>query len=509
MDVNSYLVIFCVGIGFGGYVLVSSSDSQDMEYKVNIGVITDCSNTSRGNGCDERAETIHVNNTTFTFNLLRIHIATSEIYDVTQAIKRSRENVDFYLVLSIPPPMSPTLGILQRLGIPYMRMCVLLTSDNRQTICLPKHGENLYLQKNTLYLKNATETSDLTPRGCHDKTCDTGPNQPTDDVAHNLHGSDVYSADNYLSRIVTSLVSAEKWEHVLIFYEAVFGNDMGSLFDAFSKIGLIARSTHVIDRLSEDEFIRIFDKSSEVGKQEPFQIAVLCKNMCSKLLKAITVYDLQKKGTKAVYYFTEILVVSMASSDTFYQELNVSTFNNIAVVTLPLWVSSKNEHNIDCTEGHSSIMQYLHTALEATTLGNSNEMTTVPNILLDQMEMYQVSLASLWFPVETLIWDRDGRSLRRVGLIHLTGERKLSGSLFPNKDFGFNGRQLLVSSLAFYPFVENVGNDSYDGLCFDILRQLAVDMNFTYRLTTSPDLEWGVTDDQGHWSGLIGQLQRN
>ncbi|XP_033761043.1 glutamate receptor ionotropic, delta-2-like isoform X2 [Pecten maximus] len=449
------------------------------------------------------------------FNILWINITTSEIYDVTQTIERSRNSVDIFLVFKIPLPTSQAIGVLQELGIPYIRMCVIMTTGGPQAICLPKYGSNLNFRKNILYSDDAKENTDQTLTGCRDSTCDVQSNscQPDKDMAMNCNGSDVYPIDNdsniHLSRIVTSLMATEKWKNVLIFYESVFEKNMRFLFDDMSKYDFIARSTHIIDRTAEKEFLDIFEKSTAVGEQKSLQIAVLCKDKCLKVLEAIKTYDEQKKALKAVYYFAELLLVSTGSSEKFHDALNDSTFHNIAIVSLPSWVSGEDEMERNCSNEYSSMMHLIHSAAKMTLIKNYSGQTTFSNMFLEQMEKYQTSLSLLWFPVDTLMWNRDGRFLHRVGLIHLSGGHSLSESLFPNKEFGFNGRQLLVSTLAYYPFVEHLGNNSYDGLCFDILRQLAKDMNFTYRLTTSPDLEWGVTDERGLWSGLIGQLQRN
>ncbi len=33
-------------------------------------------------------------------------------------------------------------------------------------------------------------------------------------------------------------------------------------------------------------------------------------------------------------------------------------------------------------------------------------------------------------------------------------------------------------------------------------------MNFTYQLGSPPDGQWGAKQDDGTWSGMVGQLER-
>ncbi|XP_033741782.1 glutamate receptor ionotropic, kainate 3-like [Pecten maximus] len=111
------------------------------------------------------------------------------------------------------------------------------------------------------------------------------------------------------------------------------------------------------------------------------------------------------------------------------------------------------------------------------------------------------------FTIQTLMWRDDGRELSPVGSINLNGEKDLHSDVFPNVDFGFNQRKFIVSTQPVFPF-EYKTNNSFEGLCIDLLAQLAVELNFTFEVIVSPDGDFGVMLDNGSWTGLIGQLQR-
>lgn len=48
----------------------------------------------------------------------------------------------------------------------------------------------------------------------------------------------------------------------------------------------------------------------------------------------------------------------------------------------------------------------------------------------------------------------------------------------------------------------------WDGLTFDILNQLAKDLNFTYEVIESPDGTWGIDIGNNTWNGVFGQVVR-
>ena len=74
-----------------------------------------------------------------------------------------------------------------------------------------------------------------------------------------------------------------------------------------------------------------------------------------------------------------------------------------------------------------------------------------------------------------------------------------------------NGKQLIVSVLRWPPFFDyTLDQEGFvvdpKGLLFDILQELANNLNFTTIMTTPKDGQWGSKTDKGDYTGLIGDL---
>ncbi|XP_067682646.1 glutamate receptor ionotropic, delta-1-like [Haliotis asinina] len=111
--------------------------------------------------------------------------------------------------------------------------------------------------------------------------------------------------------------------------------------------------------------------------------------------------------------------------------------------------------------------------------------------------------------IHTLLYKGKRRELSLVGQYDLLGDVHITEELFPNLKLGFNGRLLTVSTKEYAPYVSIQRNGSvvkFDGLCVDLLSNVAKALNFTYQLTETPDGQWG-TFVNGSWNGLIRQLQ--
>ncbi|CAD5116620.1 DgyrCDS5493 [Dimorphilus gyrociliatus] len=83
--------------------------------------------------------------------------------------------------------------------------------------------------------------------------------------------------------------------------------------------------------------------------------------------------------------------------------------------------------------------------------------------------------------------------------------------LYPNDHSGLNGRRFLVTSLPYSFFQKKtvIGNLTiWEGLTFDILNQLAQDLNFTYDVIEPADGNWGIDIGNGSWNGMMGQVIR-
>ena len=50
------------------------------------------------------------------------------------------------------------------------------------------------------------------------------------------------------------------------------------------------------------------------------------------------------------------------------------------------------------------------------------------------------------------------------------------------------------------------GNDRYEGFCIDLLKELAKEVNFTYRIRVLSEKRYGQQFANGTWDGLIDEL---
>ncbi|KAK2172269.1 hypothetical protein NP493_975g02012 [Ridgeia piscesae] len=114
------------------------------------------------------------------------------------------------------------------------------------------------------------------------------------------------------------------------------------------------------------------------------------------------------------------------------------------------------------------------------------------------------------FKVFTAFYEKDGRKFQQIGnyessKLCLTSDQ----DMFPNVKFGLNGRHLIVSTNYWSSFMTKTitnGRVTYKGLCYDMLKEMAKTMNFSYTIVEPPDGQWGVISN-GTYNGVIGQLQ--
>ncbi|XP_062567755.1 glutamate receptor ionotropic, kainate glr-3-like [Saccostrea cucullata] len=185
---------------------------------------------------------------------------------------------------------------------------------------------------------------------------------------------------------------------------------------------------------------------------------------------------------------------------------------------------------------------FRHTALRdhsswlvVTISRNRNEDLGTNNSLLDN-----VLLLNLWqeeeminiqncskdggeemYYIHTLMWKSEGqcspqcnlyRQFEVIGCMHPNGHLYTVSPFFPNSDFGFNKRHMLVTTKWWPPFTERIQENGkttdYFGFCMDLLQEMGKSLNFTYTVTEPVDDEFGRILDNESWSGMIGQLER-
>ncbi|XP_033760423.1 probable glutamate receptor [Pecten maximus] len=176
--------------------------------------------------------------------------------------------------------------------------------------------------------------------------------------------------------------------------------------------------------------------------------------------------------------------------------------DNVAVILLPtFFVGNRN--------GTTDVQQLVRKALynigsnSTTTTMNKSEMN---DLILDFI--YSEIQVCHWSPVQTLMFTVGGRGWSHVGYVDTTGKTAFNAEIFPNTRFGFNQRKFKVSTLEWAPFVIASDNNTYYGLCIDLLDHIATSLNFTFEVGFPPDRQWGVINSNGTWTGMVGQLAK-
>ncbi|XP_071523502.1 glutamate receptor ionotropic, delta-1-like [Panulirus ornatus] len=94
--------------------------------------------------------------------------------------------------------------------------------------------------------------------------------------------------------------------------------------------------------------------------------------------------------------------------------------------------------------------------------------------------------------------------------------------LFPQRGTDLMGRRLRVAMLPYFPLSDHKkslreeGEEEEgsvlltprDSLDVRIINTMAAHLNFTYELVEPPDGQWGVVDDHGNWTGVVGMIQQ-
>ena len=131
----------------------------------------------------------------------------------------------------------------------------------------------------------------------------------------------------------------------------------------------------------------------------------------------------------------------------------------------------------------------------------------------EEIDSLKVCHNCLQFTVRSSVTFQDGIP-RLIPVAEYQREDGLvkSDFIFPNKFNGFNNRIFHVTSYAYSFFPKKIkqadGSIKWSGLTFDILDELARDLNFSYVVSEPPDGQYGVEEEDGNWTGMIRQVQK-
>ncbi|XP_071081190.1 glutamate receptor ionotropic, kainate 2-like [Haliotis cracherodii] len=101
-----------------------------------------------------------------------------------------------------------------------------------------------------------------------------------------------------------------------------------------------------------------------------------------------------------------------------------------------------------------------------------------------------------------------GTHVETVGYIGRDETMELKHQLYHGSNYGFHNRTLIVGTLEWAPYVikrVESGSVRFDGLCIQLLQELAKQLNFSYTLVEPEDGEWSRVLN-GSWTGLVKLL---
>ncbi|XP_069103796.1 glutamate receptor ionotropic, kainate 4-like [Argopecten irradians] len=311
---------------------------------------------------------------------------------------------------------------------------------------------------------------------------------------------------NALVDIIASIANHLKWSSTFVL------TDKDDNLDALVH-GLSAAGVSVVDGMIPDisspRFERDFLAMIDYAVRELPNITIVCSMECVRtLLKkpfSIARWEVQRY---AMRHMTRWLIVTFGDHSAADQLTDLETnLDNVVVIVIPDKFVRKSFLNGEDVQSYiQGVLGDIGSSYNMSEYNHSN--TTIKDLTLAKF-VSNNKVMCRWVAIEALMWTKTGRRFSTVGHVQESGRLLTSGDIFPNTKFGFNGRELLVSTNVWYPFVGKHENMTFSGFCIDMLDHLAISLNFTYRLTMPADGAWGMQFENGSFNGLVGQMERN
>ncbi|XP_033761104.1 glutamate receptor-like [Pecten maximus] len=342
------------------------------------------------------------------------------------------------------------------------------------------------------------------------------------------------SSQKYTSSVLEttrSIIQSLQWRSVAIIYDEEAASTVEELTMSLNKDGVFVMSylEHDVSvvRFNHRSLLDdIYDSFDEKG----VNITVICNIQCvQRVLSRANSFDHMHihKHQTAMRQRSRWFVITSASDldrdvgDYSYDLDNVAVFNlhkcgedfSIKDVALPSLFDMDNLHTIPSATVAVSTAG-LNVTLPQQTFSKVMEdfvyeVNGVP--LCTHCSLYTLIWVKKGGKIRTMKDSKNRRSFQSVGHVNISGIRTMHSEIFPNVDFHFNGREFLTTTNWWPPFMDRYevnGTRVYFGFCQDLLDELASQLNFTYVMTEPADKEWGFMRDNGSWTGMIGELQR-
>ncbi|XP_052768950.1 uncharacterized protein LOC128209116 [Mya arenaria] len=368
---------------------------------------------------------------------------------------------------------------------------------------------------------NLGTTPDNRRCGLYRKPADFSTSTPAPSTDNGLKDNLVLGKTLYSGPLViASLVERLDLKYVIVIYENYTLLELSPLLDAMSARRVLYALYHVdeLHVLSTDVKRSYTNLNGFTTRtQDKVDFVVLCRQACvNTVLKEANDFDSKYNANKTVLRNLSRWVVAVYG-DVNLEEVKRNAFDldNVLVVPVPEIIYDKHEVFT------SSLRTVSLDVTSNVTLGLAEEphADDWKRSFIRNLEQASEKVSTLagcgGILIETLLWIQTGRDFSSVGYVTPAGELVLTADLFPNVNSGYNMRRFHVSVIEFPPYVIKVNNTAkgvyFTGWCIDILRELAITLNFTYYITEVPDNNYGVVLNRENmtFNGLVGQLQRN
>ncbi|XP_061178448.1 probable glutamate receptor [Saccostrea echinata] len=328
-----------------------------------------------------------------------------------------------------------------------------------------------------------------------------------------------YFDEETITVMVARILTHLHWKSMITFFENATAHNVGRILNRVNEIGLNHR-TYNVDSLRNAEEIRsVLDLIHNEFTEGMANITLVCNLNCTRrILNEANKYDTLPVNFRrtALRDHTFWFVITELPNDLTDLTNASSVLDNVCVLNLNV-TSSETVMDANGFIDKQTMFHQLENMTELVKItGSTNAVLALKN--------YSQSIFSpkscRTYPVSTLMWKEYAgngtpvlvREFENVGEVEINGKLSFHSKIFPNVDFGFNMRNLLVTTTWWPPFTERIQKEGktvdYVGFCADLLDELANELNFTYTYTEPPDNEFGRIYPNRTWSGMIGQLER-
>ncbi|KAL3861014.1 hypothetical protein ACJMK2_007107 [Sinanodonta woodiana] len=319
-----------------------------------------------------------------------------------------------------------------------------------------------------------------------------------------------YTVSVHTPQVLISLIITLEWTKVIIIYENFTEKETDEMMDALSANGILFIMYNIDMGALKERLQEAYRLSLITGDRIHFM--VFCRLSCARrTLRQAAEHDANSKAKNTLlkeistWFIATYGITTNASRGLTHCAQDLY---NVAVFSFPE-VQEKNYKDMK-----EAIMQMLSDLHKSGGNDNGNNLTLqAVDFLKTKSEAWNHPFNYTRFTIETLLFTQEMyRAFSPVGYVDIAGKVSIYSDIFPNIKYKFNKRKLTVSTLEQYPFIIKTtdpnGTITYEGLCIDLLNELADMLNFTYELVGPPDGKFGSKRSDGRWNGLVGQLER-